>query len=497
MTALPEYKTRKLLQNEEVPLVEGIFVAAGSNIPKAFPEPPVYLKAQIPGATNRMAHGLVRRTDTREEMENGIKELLSPGPRGRSEGVLICSAVNIVKEYYAACMLDFGSADTVPGGVLIFSADGGSGVEERTDSLDKIYFSLLNLPSADDIAARIGDVEKRETLAVFLERFIKTFVRYKLMVLETNPLCVLDDGNLVVVDCRAEFEDHAVDQKKKDLFAPEAADETDLTRLEQLVEKINQDDPAGTGFVREEREKPPENAFRVATNLCGGGGKMLWEMTTGARKDIFSMNESDTSGGLSGFKSYRILRAILEEMEDSQVLILTGSGMAFQDQRTLASAVWKALRESPRPLPAMLRFGGTNEDRARELFEKVGSTLPVKVKTYLPHVFPNAMVDDIGEIALKERIIVTPDPQPTGEPTFSINMPPGEFFFYPERWEKDDPPPWIGGCSVGFLSWDAKKRTIEPVKGVRCTGCLECETISLTESNQELRIRLRLPEVNS
>jgi succinyl-CoA synthetase beta subunit/NAD-dependent dihydropyrimidine dehydrogenase PreA subunit len=496
MGALPEYKTRVLLENEECPLVEGVFVAAGSDIPDALPNPPVYLKAQIPGATSRAAHGLVRRADTKEAMEAGLKELLAAGPWGQAEGVLVASAVTIVKEYYAACMLDFGSAEKLPGGVLIFSTEGGSGVEERTESLRKIPFSLLNPPSADDLGAKLGEVENKAAVASFLQAFIKTFARYKLTVLETNPLCVLDDGSLVVVDCRAEFEGHAVGKKDKELFAPAPTAEKDMTRLEELVEKINEGDPAGTGFVREEREPIPEGAWCVATNLCGGGGKMLWEMTTGARDDIYSMNESDTSGGLSGFKSYRILRAILEQMEGSQVLILTGSGMGFQNQRHLASAMWKGLRESPKPLPAMLRFGGTDEDMARALFEKVGPTLPVKVKTYFAHIFPNAMVDDISEIATKERITVTPEPQPEGEPTFSVAVPQGDFFFYPDKWTKDEAPPCVAVCPSDFLAWNAEKRTIEPVEGARCTGCLECETVSLVDSNSELRIRLNMPEVD-
>ena len=495
MSALPEYKTRVLLGNEGVPLVDGVFVAAGSEIPDDLPAPPVYLKAQIPGATSRAAHGLVRRADTVEEMKAGLKELLAPGAWGQAEGVLVAGAVKMVGEYYAACMLDFGSADKLPGGTLLFSTEGGSGVEERKESLKKVPFSLLNLPSAGEIIEKLGSVDNAQAIGLFLEGFIRTFARYKLIVLETNPIGVKEDKSLVVIDCRAEFEGHAIGKADKELFAAAPTTKEDKTRLERLVEKINEGDPAGTGFIRENREPPPSGAWCVATNLCGGGGKMLWEMTTGARKDIFSMNESDTSGGLSAFKSYRVLRAILE-MKDSQVLLLTGSGMGFQNQYHLAAAMWKGLRESPTPLPAMFRFGGTDEDKARDLIAKVAPSLPVKVKTYFPHVFPNAMVDEIGEVATKERVKVTPEPLPQGEPTFSVKMPPGDFFYYPEKWDKDEAPSCVGVCPNQFLSWNAETRTIEPVEGQRCIGCLLCETISLLEGNGELRIRLDMPEVD-
>lgn len=494
MSALPEYKTRVLLENEGVPLVDGVFVVAGTDIPSDLPAPPVYLKAQIPGATSRAAQGLVRRCDTSEQMQSGLKELLAPGDWGQAEGVLVAGAVEMTGEYYAACMLDFGSAEKLPGGVLLFSTEGGSGVEERSESLKKIHFSLLNLPAAEELAEKVGAVENKEAIGKFLEGFIKTFARYKLIVLETNPIGVLADGSLLVVDCRAEFEGHAVGKADKELFAAAPAAKEDSTYLERLVKKINEGDPAGTGFIREERNPAPEGAWRVATNLCGGGGKMLWEMTTGAREDIHSMNESDTSGGLSGFKSYRVLRAILE-MKDSQVLLLTGSGMAFQNQYHLAAAVWKGLRESPTPLPAMLRFGGTDEDKARDLFEKVGPSLPVKVKTYFPHVFPNAMVDDISEIATKERVTVTPELQPEGVPTFSVEMPPGDFYYYPDKWTKNEAPPCVGICPNDFLEWNAETRMVGPKADARCIGCLLCEVASLVDGNGELRIKLDMPEV--
>ncbi len=494
MPALPEYKTRVLLASEDVPIVDGVFVAAGSELPDPLPQPSVYLKAQIPGATSRAARGLVRRADTKKQIEQGLNELLAPGVWGQADGVLIAKGVDLVGEYYAACMLDPGSAEKLPCGVLLFSPEGGSGVEGRTESLRRIDFSLLDLPSANDLIGALGDVANPQAIGELLEGLCRTFARYKLVLLETNPIASLADGSVTVIDCRAEFESYAVSPKDKDLFTVAPAARGDFTPLEILVHKINKEDPAGTAFFGENREPPPEGACRVATNLCGGGGKMLWEMTTGARSDIHSMNESDTSGGLSAFKSYRVLRAILS-MEGSQVLLLTGSGMGFQNQYHLSAAVYKALRESPTPLPALLRFGGTDEDKARALMEQVSDTLPVKVKTFLPHVFPSAMVDEIPDMIAKEQIAGTPDPQFTGTPTFSVDVPPGDFFFFPDKWPRPEAPPSVGVCPTGFLAWNPDKRTIEPDVKARCIGCLLCETAALTEGNGELRIRLNMPEI--
>jgi len=217
-------------------------------------------------------------------------------------------------------------------------------------------------------------------------------------------------------------------------------------------------------------------------------------MTTGSRTDIFTMNESDTSGGLSAFKSYRILRVVLAQ-KDAQVLLLTGSGMAFQNQYHLAAAVWKALKESSTPLPSLLRFGGTDEDKAQKLFAGVSSSLPVPVKTYPPEVFPNAMVDDISNIASGKSCKREKYAPPSGEPAITVETPPGEIYFYPENWTSNEVPPSVKACPTGFLQWENGKLTSNPE--ARCIGCLMCETAALIHGTAELLIHLELPgEVN-
>jgi succinyl-CoA synthetase beta subunit len=484
-----------LLQRENVPLVSGVFVSPDQEYPSILPGMPVFLKAQIPGATSRKSQGLVRRIDSRQELEENLDRLLSPGPWGQAEGVLITEGLQLVGEFYAGCTLDFGSRHRLPGGTLLFSTSGGSGVEGRSGTLVRIPFSLLDPPDHVEILDELGtipEVPDLPALASVLKGMISTFIGYKLNVLEINPLGLMKDGSLIAVDCRAEFEKGAVRKDDSEIFFPPGAGGSkDLTRLEKVVELINRDDPSGTGFFRQNREEPAPGSLRVATNLCGGGGKMLWEMTTGSRTDIYSMNESDTSGGLSAFKSYRILRVILAQ-EGAGALLLTGSGMAFQNQFHLAAAVWKALKESPTPLPSLLRFGGTDEDRARQLFEDVAPSLPVPVRTFPPEVFPNAMVDQIGEVAGEGPVRTAGSASPAREPDITVETPPGKIFFYPERWDSDGVPPSVGACPTGFLQWTGKGISANP--DARCIGCLMCETAAQQEGNGEIYIHLEMPE---
>ncbi len=484
MPALPEYKTRILLESNGVPMVPAVFL---DHVPEILPKPVVYLKAQIPGATSRAGRGLVRRASSQNEISTGLTELLA---EQNCLGVLAAEAADIRREYYAACLLNFGGSGSLPGGVLVFSQEGGTGIEKRTGSLVKIPFSLLNPPSADEIEEKLPGVPNSGSLAEFLNKMINTFIRYKLTVLETNPIAVVEDGSHIVIDCRAEFEKHGVSKKDAHLFELPGNTVSDTTPLEKAVESINTDDPAGTGFFRATRDSVPEGAIAVATNLCGGGGKMLWEMATGGRTDIFTLNESDTSGGLSAFKSYRILRVILSQPE-ADVLVLTGSGMAFQNQYHLASAVWKALRESPSPLPSLLRFGGTDQEKAIQLMDEVSEDLPVEVRVFRPEIFPNAMIEQISSIVSENRVHQE-FKAPGGELLFETTTPPARFIYHPEKNPGGTEPACVGECPTGFLVWKDGRIATNPE--AKCIGCLACETASLLRDNGVLTIELDLPE---
>lgn len=490
MPALPEYLTRVLLESEGVPVVPGVML---SSAPAAVSGFPVFLKAQIPGATSRKSAGLVRKVDSASELDAVLPDLLS---RDRCEGVLAAEAVDIELELYAGVVFDAGSSTSLPGGRLLFSLAGGSGIEARAGSLVEIRFPLSRPPSPEAVTVSLPDAPWRTSAAGVLSGMARTFCRYRLLVLEANPLAVLrGDGRVLVVDCRAEFEERAVRKGEEGLFGAASARAGDSTRLERMVDAFNRSDPAGTAFFRQNRGTPAPGAVRVATNLCGGGGKMLWEMAIGGRDDIFALNESDTSGGLSAFKSYRFLRAVLAQ-EDAGLLLFTGSGMAFQSQLNIAAAIWKALRESPAVVPVMVRFGGTDEDKARAMFERISGSLRVPVRTYPSEVFPNAMVDSIRGFLDGAGLTpdIPPSSPPQGPPAFEVSVPPGRFHVDTARCTECLQRPCLEACPTHFLTW-AEGSGPAPAEGLRCTGCLMCEAACLLDGRAGLFIELDMPEV--
>ncbi|MBN1434472.1 hypothetical protein JW921_06900 [Candidatus Fermentibacterales bacterium] len=494
MPALSEHRTRALLRDAGLDVVEAIMVPADEDMPSSPPFLPAWLKAQVPGLTSRKAKGLVRRAGNAIEYREACRRMLSDPHWASSEGMLIAREVGLRQELYAACTLDLGSESSQPGGLLLFGEAGGSGVEARAGGLHRIAFSLLDPPGPEALAASAPQGLLDEALSGFLAGMVGVFLRHRLLVLEVNPLGIAETGLPLAVDCRAEYERSAIPDESAAMFEGSAPGSASRTPLEEIVAAINQQDPSGTGFFRQTRDEVPPGAWKIATNICGGGGKMLWEMATGGRPDIANLNESDTSGGLSAFKSYRILRVIMA-LPEAQLLVLTGSGMAFQSQYSIAVAVWKALRETPTPLPCLLRFGGTDEGRAMGLFERVSDSLPARVRVYRPEVFPNAMLDDIPAIALEDG---SPEARrrevrmPSYPLAFEVEQPPGRFTRDPSICASCATRACLDSCPTSFLAWSGSGPA--PAGGdARCVGCLLCEAACLLDGAGGMRIELGLP----
>jgi NAD-dependent dihydropyrimidine dehydrogenase PreA subunit len=169
--------------------------------------------------------------------------------------------------------------------------------------------------------------------------------------------------------------------------------------------------------------------------------------------------------------------------------------MAFQSQLHIAAALWKALRESPDVVPVMVRFGGTDEDKARALFARIADSLRVQVRTYPSEVFPNVMVDEMRDfVSSSGGSTGAATPRPSGTPSFTVPVPPGEFFVDPRRCSSCPERPCIGSCPTKFLHW-IDGAGPSPQEGARCTGCLMCEATCLLDGKQGLTIRLSMPEV--
>jgi hypothetical protein len=112
--------------------------------------------------------------------------------------------------------------------------------------------------------------------------------------------------------------------------------------------------------------------------------------------------------------------------------------------------------------------------------------------TFPPEIFPNAMVDRIGEIAQEKPVRRQAARPPSGDPDIVVEVPPGKIYFHVDRWESEEAPPSVEACPTGFLRWTGSG--MEACEDARCIGCLMCETAALLEGSGEISIHLEMPE---
>jgi succinyl-CoA synthetase beta subunit len=170
---------------------------------------PVAVKAQLLEG-GRGKRGGVLFADSKEESEQLAQSLfLGSGELAPAAAVLVEEKLTPERELYVAFTVDRG----VPSGIsLLMLPSGGVDVEQNASHAQPLPLPALiqRLPSyvmrAAAATLEIADDERLESL---LNACLQLFVYHDCLLLEINPLGVLDDGRLVALDARVEVDDAA------------------------------------------------------------------------------------------------------------------------------------------------------------------------------------------------------------------------------------------------------------------------------------------------
>jgi succinyl-CoA synthetase beta subunit len=194
---------------------------------------PCVIKAQVPTGKRGKAGG-IKPADGADQAAAAAAAILGMEIAGHKvETVLVEERAAIAREFYAAVLPDVAARSPL----VLFSTEGGMEIEEiaaeRSDALRRFIVDIDRGFGADearemlcglDLGAAAGPVG--DTLV----RLYRAFVDGDAELLEINPLALLEDGRLVVLDCKFTLDDAAV-LRQPDLAAV-AARET-LTDLER------------------------------------------------------------------------------------------------------------------------------------------------------------------------------------------------------------------------------------------------------------------------
>ncbi len=227
--------------------------------------------------------------------------------------VLVEEQVPIKGELFVSLMID----DAARAPTMLIAPGGGTGIEERADSVHQLACDVNAGPDAGQVEAALGGMnesaEVTGRLGEAIAKIYQTARACEARSLEVNPLVVLEDGRVMAADCRMTIDDYAVFRRPE--LGIEIARELDHppTELEIVAYNVEQADHRGTFyFAQLNTEAESGTKGLIGFHGAGGGGSMMsMDAITNAGYTI--ANFTDTSGNPSASKVYRAARIIMSQ----------------------------------------------------------------------------------------------------------------------------------------------------------------------------------------
>ncbi len=360
-----EYQAKGLLKDHGIPVQDGVTIDslddaedAVDQVAKEFSANRFVIKAQIHAGGRGKGGGVKFSLDRESALEN-IKTILGmnlvthqTGPEGRRvKKVMVAQALDIAKEFYVAITLDRAKGMDV----FMVSSEGGMEIEEvAKTSPEKIVkewivpgfglrpFQARNLAMALGLN---GDTAK-QAVKMFTALY-KLFQTRNCSIVEINPLVVTEQGDLVALDCKINFDSNAL-YLHPDVIAMRDLDEEDPAEVE-----------AG---------KFDLNYIRLDGNvgcMVNGAGLAMATMDIIKQRGGSPANFLDVGGGANVETVKNGFRIILSDPNVKAVLVNIFGGIVRCDR--IANGIIEALKELDLNVPVVVRLAGTNAEMAKEI----------------------------------------------------------------------------------------------------------------------------------
>lgn len=382
-----EYQAKDLLQAAGATIPRGIVVTSPQEAEKAFDKlgGPVVLKAQIhsggrglgrfkgSGITDWGGVKFIRkREDVLPVAEVMFKYPLATKQTGEegqrvSKVLVVQASANVMKdsagkarEVYVAVVLD--RAIGLP--ILMGCAEGGVEIEEvAARHPEKIIKTIVDphaglLPyQARRMAFELGftgdEVAQAEKVLMAL---VRVFLDKDCSLAEINPLVVMDNGEVQVLDAKINFDENALFRH------PE---------IESLRDE-SEENPADLRAAR-----AGLTFISLSGNigcLVNGAGLAMSTMDIIKYHGGEPANFLDVGGGVTAEGAIEAFRILLADPKVKGVLVNIFGGIAKCD--LIAEALVKAGREVGFKVPVVVRLEGTNVEKARQILTAAQAELP-------------------------------------------------------------------------------------------------------------------------
>jgi succinyl-CoA synthetase beta subunit len=356
-----EYQAKEIFSKFGIPVPRGSMTQDAEEARKIAEEiggPRWVVKAQI-HAGGRGKGGGVRVAETPGAVGKIAQEMLGmtlitpqTGPQGRQvRKVLVEEGLAIKQEFYVGAAVD--RARQCP--VLIASAEGGMGIEElaasRPEAIVREWIDVgigLAAFQARNLVFGMGmDAGLVRAGTSVLNQLYRVFESLDCMLVEINPLIVTEDGQLLALDAKIDFDDNAL-YRHKDLLELDDPDEQEPLELEASQHRLN--------YIRLEGD---------VGIMVNGAGLAMATMDLIQQAGARPANFLDVGGGATTEMVTKGLEIILGDENVRGILINIFGGILRCD--VLANGVVEAAKKVAIKVPVVVRLDGTNVEEGRQI----------------------------------------------------------------------------------------------------------------------------------
>ena len=361
-----EFQAKEILKKYKIAIPNGIVTKQAGDAAKIYSDlgtSVVVVKAQI-HAGGRGKGGGVKLAKSSDETNKLAGEIIGmnlithqTGPEGQKvKQVLIEEGMNITKEYYVGITLDRGTSKPV----FMVSTEGGIDIEEvAAKTPEKIIKETvepavgLQRWQAAHLSYSLGlegDYAK-QAVKLFIGLW-QVYDQEDCSLIEINPLVTTDDGRVLALDCKINFDDNALYRHAENA---ELRDEAEEDPLEVEASKSN------LNYVR------LEGAIGCMVN---GAGLAMGTMDIIKYAGSSPANFLDVGGGANVETVTNGFRIILSDPNVKAIFVNIFGGIVRCDR--IANGIIEAAKNVDITVPLVVRLAGTNADEAKKILETSG-----------------------------------------------------------------------------------------------------------------------------
>ncbi len=371
-----EYQAKQLLKSYGAPVADGVPILKPDEVDAAIaalPGPLYVVKSQIhaggrgKGKFKELpadAKGGVRLAHSADEVRENVKEMLGntlvtkqTGPDGKQVNRLYLEdGADIDRELYLSILVDRETSQVS----FVASTEGGMDIEAVAEETPEKIHTIAIDPLAGITAADIDKLNKAYELGgaaaedgkTLFPALYRAFVEKDMSLLEVNPLIVLKDGHLRVLDAKVSFDNNA-------LFR-----HPDIVELRDKTEE----DP-------KEIEASKYDLAYVALDgnigcMVNGAGLAMATMDIIKLYGAEPANFLDVGGGASKEKVTAAFKIITSDPNVKGILVNIFGGIMRCD--VIAEGVVEAVKEVGLQVPLVVRLEGTNVELGKKIINESG-----------------------------------------------------------------------------------------------------------------------------